>query len=60
MVQVNNSSPETADSLSWVGKVQHKLHTLKESKVIALSALVHQVGVYDLNQIAIESLNEDE
>jgi len=37
-------------SLTWMGKVNHKLRDFNESpKRLILTALVHELGVYDLN-----------
>lgn len=41
-------------SLTWVGKVTHILQNVSETQQICLTALAHQIGVYDLNQIVFE------
>lgn len=42
-------------SLTWMGKVAHKLTGLGEApRRLVLTALVHEPGVYDLNQLSLE------
>lgn len=41
-------------NLTWVGKVTHILKNVTETKQVTMTALVHQIGVYDLNQIYFE------
>ena len=42
-------------SLTWMGKVVHKLTGLDEApRRLVLTALVHDLGVYDLNQLSLE------
>ena len=42
-------------SLTWMGKVAHKLTGLDEApRRLVLTALVHDLGVYDLNQLSLE------
>jgi len=40
--------------LTWEGKVSHTLHELKETQTVVLIALAHEIGVYNLNQVAFE------
>jgi hypothetical protein len=51
VVKVSSQSEE----LSWLGKVTHKFSNLDlNPKRVTLQALIHEVGVYDLNQLNIE------
>lgn len=42
-------------SLTWMGKVTHKLTALDEApRRLTLTALIHELGVYDLNQLSLD------
>lgn len=46
---------DDGQGLTWMGKVVHKLREPDEApKRLDLTALVHEFGVYDLNQLSIE------
>lgn len=42
-------------SLSWVGKVEHQIKfENKEARRLTMTALAHEIGVYDVNQVKFE------
>ena len=42
-------------SLSWVGKVEHQIKfESKEARRLTMTALAHEIGVYDVNQVKFE------
>jgi hypothetical protein len=51
VIKVTSQSEE----ISWLGKITHKFTNLDlDPKRVTLQALIHEVGVYDLNQLKIE------
>jgi len=46
-------------SLSWVGKVEHQIKFEKmEVKRLTMTALAHEIGVYDINHLKFEVYTE--
>ena len=56
-VRINvNKDGDDQKTPTWIGKVHHRIRDLQSTQRITLNALVHQIGVYDLNQITVEIL----
>ena len=54
VVKVNHS-----DEFSWIGKITNKFKDLDMTpKRVTIQALIHDVGVYDLNLLKIEVIKD--